>query len=113
MQVRLPPLSTDPNRCEKAFVGNTIGQANGVADKQLDLRMCDFSNDTTNLKGKSLSAALMSAAKFDGADMTEVIMSKAYAVGSSFKGIVSTSENCTSLSNNCGSKKCFRGPIRP
>ncbi|MCO5614756.1 hypothetical protein L7F22_069040 [Adiantum nelumboides] len=84
--VRLPPLSKDPNRCERAFVGNTIGQANGVADKLLDLRFCDYSNDKTNLKGKTLSAALMSDAKFDGADMTEVTMSKAYAVGASFKG---------------------------
>lgn len=85
-QVRLPPLSNDPNRCEKAFVGNTIGQANGVANTLLDLRFCDFSNDMTNLKGKTLSAALMASAKFDGADMTEVIMSKAYAVGASFIG---------------------------
>ncbi|KAH7278134.1 hypothetical protein KP509_38G025800 [Ceratopteris richardii] len=84
--VKLPPLSTDPGRCERAFVGNTIGQANGVADKLLDLRFCDYTNDTTNLKGKTLSAALMSDAKFDGADMTEVTMSKAYAVGASFKG---------------------------
>lgn len=85
-QPRLPPLSTDPNRCERAFDGNTIGQANGVADKVLDLRFCDFSNDTTNLKGKTLSAALMSGANFDNADLTEVIMSKAYAVGASFRG---------------------------
>ncbi|XP_039137547.1 thylakoid lumenal 17.4 kDa protein, chloroplastic [Dioscorea cayenensis subsp. rotundata] len=83
---RLPPLSTEPNRCERAFVGNTIGQANGVYDKPLDLRFCDYTNEKTNLKGKSLSAALMSDAKFDGADMSEVIMSKAYAVGASFKG---------------------------
>ncbi|KAH6828134.1 Tetratricopeptide repeat superfamily protein [Perilla frutescens var. hirtella] len=83
---RLPPLSTEPNRCERAFVGNTIGQANGVYDKPLDLRFCDYTNEKSNLKGKSLAAALMSEAKFDGADMTEVIMSKAYAVGASFKG---------------------------
>ncbi|KAD2805549.1 hypothetical protein E3N88_38926 [Mikania micrantha] len=83
---RLPPLSTDPNRCERAFVGNTIGQANGVYDKAIDLRFCDYTNDKTNLKGKSLAAALMSDAKFDGADMSEVVMSKAYAVGASFKG---------------------------
>eukprot|EP00252_Welwitschia_mirabilis_P027800 TRINITY_DN966_c0_g1_i1.p1 TRINITY_DN966_c0_g1~~TRINITY_DN966_c0_g1_i1.p1 ORF type:complete len:212 (+),score=49.98 TRINITY_DN966_c0_g1_i1:22-657(+) len=83
---RLPPLSKEPNRCEKAFVGNTIGQANGVYDKPLDLRFCDFTNEKNNLKGKSLAAALMSEAKFDGADMSEVIMSKAYAVGASFKG---------------------------
>ncbi|KAL3846154.1 hypothetical protein ACJIZ3_003557 [Penstemon smallii] len=83
---RLPPLSTDPSRCERAFVGNTIGQANGVYDKPLDLRFCDYTNDKSNLKGKSLTAALMSEAKFDGADMTEVVMSKAYAVGASFKG---------------------------
>ncbi|CAA6662667.1 unnamed protein product [Spirodela intermedia] len=83
---RLPPLSTEPDRCERAFVGNTIGQANGVYDKPLDLRFCDYTNEKSNLKGKSLAAALMSGAKFDGADMTEVIMSKAYAVGASFKG---------------------------
>lgn len=83
---RLPPLSTEPNRCEKAFVGNTIGQANGVYDKPIDLRFCDYTNDKSNLKGKSLAAALMSDAKFDGADMSEVVMSKAYAVGASFKG---------------------------
>ncbi|KAJ4950049.1 hypothetical protein NE237_026881 [Protea cynaroides] len=84
---RLPPLSTEPNRCERAFVGNTIGQANGVYDKAIDLRFCDYSNDKSNLKGKSLAAALMSDAKFDGADMSEVVMSKAYAVGASFKGV--------------------------
>ncbi|KAK6926040.1 Pentapeptide repeat [Dillenia turbinata] len=84
---RLPPLSTEPNRCEKAFVGNTIGQANGVYDKPIDLRFCDFTNEKNNLKGKSLAAALMSDAKFDGADMSEVVMSKAYAVGASFKGV--------------------------
>ncbi|KAH9622706.1 hypothetical protein KSS87_014847, partial [Heliosperma pusillum] len=83
---RLPPLSTEPDRCERAFVGNTIGQANGVYDKPLDLRMCDYSNDKSNLKGKTLSAALMVDAKFDGADMTEVVMSKAYAAGASFQG---------------------------
>ncbi|GKV25564.1 hypothetical protein SLEP1_g34984 [Rubroshorea leprosula] len=84
---RLPPLSTEPNRCERAFVGNTIGQANGVYDKPLDIRFCDYTNDKSNLKGKSLSAALMADAKFDGADMSEVVMSKAYAVGASFKGV--------------------------
>ncbi|KAK1267232.1 hypothetical protein QJS04_geneDACA000484 [Acorus gramineus] len=85
-KLRLPPLSTDPNRCEQAFVGNTIGQANGVYDKPIDLRFCDYTNEKSNLKGKSLAAALMSEAKFDGADMSEVVMSKAYAVGASFKG---------------------------
>ncbi|XP_071686664.1 thylakoid lumenal 17.4 kDa protein, chloroplastic [Rutidosis leptorrhynchoides] len=83
---RLPPLSTDPERCQRAFVGNTIGQANGVYDKAIDLRFCDYTNEKTNLKGKSLAAALMSEAIFDGADMSEVVMSKAYAVGASFKG---------------------------
>lgn len=90
---RLPPLSTEPDRCERAFVGNTIGQANGVYDKPLDLRFCDYTNEKSNLKGKSLAAALMSDAKFDGADMSEVVMSKAYAVGASFKGIVFLSPN--------------------
>lgn len=86
-------MSKDPNRCERAFVGNTIGQANGVYDVPLDLRFCDYSNDKSNLKGKSLAAALMSDAKFDGADMSEVVMSKAYAVGASFKGNHNNSNN--------------------
>ncbi|KAG4116301.1 hypothetical protein ERO13_D12G161000v2 [Gossypium hirsutum] len=68
---RLPPLSTEPNRCERAF--------------PLDLRFCDYTNEKSNLKGKSVAAALMSDAKFDGADMSEAVMSKAYAVGASFK----------------------------
>ncbi|CAM8896026.1 unnamed protein product [Rhodiola kirilowii] len=83
---RLPPLSTDPDRCERAFVGNTIGQAIGVYDKAIDLRFCDYKNEKSKMKGKSLVAALMSDAKFDGADMSEVVMSKAYAAGASFKG---------------------------
>ncbi|KAL5706469.1 Thylakoid lumenal 17.4 kDa protein [Ranunculus cassubicifolius] len=85
--IRLPPLSTNPNRCERAFTGNTIGQANGVYDTAIDLRFCDFTNDKANIKGKSLTAALMSGAKFDGADLSEVVMSKAYAAGASFKGV--------------------------
>ena len=32
---RSPP--PDPNRCERAYVGNTIGQANAVSDKA---RLC-------------------------------------------------------------------------
>ncbi|KAF6146010.1 hypothetical protein GIB67_033369 [Kingdonia uniflora] len=84
---RLPPLSTDPSRCKLEFVGNTLGMANGVYDKAIDLRFCDFTNEKSNLKGKSLTAALMSEAKFDGADMTEVVMSKAYAIAASFKGV--------------------------
>ncbi|XWS50318.1 hypothetical protein CRYUN_Cryun12cG0077900 [Craigia yunnanensis] len=83
---RLPPLSTEPNRCERAFVGNTIGQANSVYDKPLDLRFYNYTNEKSNLKGKSLAAALMLDAKFDGADMSEAVMSKAYAVGANFKG---------------------------
>ena len=80
-------MSNNPARCERGIVGNTIGHANGVANTLLDLRFCDFSNDLTILKGKTLYAALMADAKFDGADLIEVVMSKAYAVGASFKGI--------------------------
>lgn len=43
----------------------------------------------------------MSDAKFDGADMSEVVMSKAYAVGASFKGNISLSLHpCNSLCRN-------------
>jgi hypothetical protein len=64
VQVRLPPLSIDPNQCGSR---NTVGQTNGVADKVLHLHNCNFVNDTTNLKDKTLSSALMSDAKFDAA----------------------------------------------
>ncbi len=83
-ETRLPPLDTDPARCEKAFDGNTLGMANGLADKTLDLRFCDLRG--ANLSGKTLSAALMSEADFSQANMSEVVMTKAYAVSTNFEG---------------------------
>lgn len=47
------PLLADPNRCERGFTGNTIGQANAVSNTALDLRFCDFKG--ANLSGKTLS----------------------------------------------------------
>jgi hypothetical protein len=35
-------LCAAPDRCDRGFVGNTIGQANAVSDKILDLRLCSF-----------------------------------------------------------------------
>ncbi|KAL6768229.1 CPLD59 [Auxenochlorella protothecoides x Auxenochlorella symbiontica] len=86
---RLPPLDSDPLRCERAFTGNTIGQANAVSDKILDLRFCSFPG--AELKGKVLSGALLLNADLSGAQMQEVVMSKAYAVGTNFKGADLTS----------------------
>lgn len=83
-EIRLPPLSNDPNRCERAYVGNTIGQANGVSDTALDLRFCDLSGK--NLKAKVLSGALMSESNLSGANLEEAVMSKAYAVGINLSG---------------------------
>jgi hypothetical protein len=83
-EVRLPPLDNDPNHCDRGLVGNTIGQANGVSDKLLDLRQCSFAG--VDLHGKTLSGALMVGANFSGANMQEVIMSKAYAVDANFSG---------------------------
>jgi len=36
--LRVVAAFPDPNRCEKGFTGNTIGQSNGVSDKVLDMR---------------------------------------------------------------------------
>lgn len=83
-EMRLPPLDTDPYRCERAYVGNTIGQANAVSDKPLDLRFCDFTGK--NLTAKTLSGAFLSDANLTNANMSEVVMSKAYAVGANFTG---------------------------
>ena len=82
--VRLPPLDRDPQRCERAYTGNTIGQANAVSDRILDLRYCDFTNK--NLSGKTLSGALLLGADLTGANLSEVVMSKAYAVEANFSG---------------------------
>jgi uncharacterized protein YjbI with pentapeptide repeats len=65
-------------------VGNTIGQANAVSDKLLDLRGCVF--DGRSLAGTTLSGALMKDGSFKKTDLTEVVMSKAYAVGAVFDG---------------------------
>lgn len=83
-EIRLPPLDPDPERCERAFVGNTIGQANAVSDRILDLRQCNYVDK--DLSTKTLSGALMVDATFKGANMTEVVMSKAYAVNADFTG---------------------------
>ena len=83
-EIRLPPLDPDPERCERAFVGNTIGQANAVSDRILDLRKCNY--DDKDLSTKTLSGALMVDGSFKGTNMTEVVMSKAYALGADFTG---------------------------
>lgn len=84
--MKLPPLSNDPFRCENAFIGNNIRQANGVANTLFDFWFYEFSSDTKNLKVKSLITTLMVDAKFDGDDFTKVVMSKVYALNASFKG---------------------------
>lgn len=60
-------MRADPNRCERAYTGNTIGQANAVSDKPLDLRQCKYAG--TDLSGKVLSGALMSDADFSKTKM--------------------------------------------
>ncbi|KAI7840618.1 hypothetical protein COHA_005640 [Chlorella ohadii] len=74
----------DPNRCERAYVGNTIGQANAVSDKVLDLRFCKLAG--ANLRGKTLSGALIADADLSGANLQEAVFTKAYAVGANLKG---------------------------
>jgi len=84
-EMRLPPIDTDPNRCERAFVGNTIGQANAVSDKVLDLRKCSYEN--ADLSTKTLSGALMVNTNAKGANMQETVMSKVYAPDANFSGV--------------------------
>lgn len=80
---RLPPIASDPNRCERGYTGNTIGQANAVSDKVLDLRQCVYKG--ANLSGKTLSGALMSEADYSDANLQEAVLTKAYAVGANFE----------------------------
>jgi uncharacterized protein YjbI with pentapeptide repeats len=83
----LPPIDTTipiEERCARGFIGNTIGQANAVSNKLLDLRQCDFSG--ADLKGKTLAGALMGEAKFNKADMKEAVLTKSYSIGADFSG---------------------------
>ncbi|KAK9811996.1 hypothetical protein WJX73_007128 [Symbiochloris irregularis] len=80
----LPPIDQDPKRCERAYVGNTIGQANAVADKLLDLRKCNFKD--ADLSKKVLSGALISESDVSGANLREAVLTKAYAAKSDFTG---------------------------
>ncbi|CAG9460561.1 unnamed protein product [Pedinophyceae sp. YPF-701] len=82
--VKLPPISNDPERCAKGYIGNTLGMANGLSNTALDLRFCDYTG--ADLKSKTLSAAFMSNAKFTNADMTEATLTKAYALDANFDG---------------------------
>ncbi|KAG2486793.1 hypothetical protein HYH03_014592 [Edaphochlamys debaryana] len=82
---RLPPIDkNDPNRCARGFVGNTIGQANAVSDKLLDLRLCSFAGK--DLSGRVLAGALLSDADLSGANLQEAVLTKAYAVNGNFEG---------------------------
>ena len=85
-KIRLPPIDTDPNRCEREFVGNTIGQANAVSDKVLDLRKCEYKSGA-DMSGKTLSGALMVNTNAKGANMRETVMSKVYAPDADFSGV--------------------------
>ncbi len=109
------PLNVaDPNRCDRAFVGNTLGmvsvtmpvvyrillcaampcgisdlpllaQANAVSDKLLDLRSCVYTGK--NLADKVLSGALVADADFSNTVMSNVTMTKSYAKGANFSGM--------------------------
>jgi len=83
---RLPPVDrTNKNRCQRAFIGNTIGQANAVSDTVLDLRECDLAG--ANLEDKVLSGGLLSDSNFSGANMKGAQLTKGYAIGSDFSGV--------------------------
>ena len=82
-------VRTDPNRCERAYVGNTIGQANAVSDKVLDVRECKLSGK--NFNQKTLSGALMVDADFSKSTFVEAVLTKVYAKGAKFAGADFTS----------------------
>ncbi|KAF8069616.1 TL17 [Scenedesmus sp. PABB004] len=81
---RLPPISNDPDRCERGYTGNTIGQANAVSDKVLDLRKCNFAGK--NLSGKTLAGALLSETDLTNSNLQEAVLTKSYAVDSNLAG---------------------------
>merc|ERR1712118_537866 len=84
-----PPIDPDPQHCERAFVGNTIGQANAVQDRPLDLRECAL--PSADLKAKTLSRAVLSKvyavdSDFSGVDFTSAVIDRAALMGSKFVG---------------------------
>eukprot|EP00210_Caulerpa_lentillifera_P009373 g8935.t1 len=81
---RFPPISDEPDRCERGFVGNTIGQANAVSDKVLDLRKCVYAGK--DLKAKVLAGAYLQEADFSEANLEEAVFSKAFASDANFDG---------------------------
>uniref|UniRef100_A0A383V1S1 Thylakoid lumenal 17.4 kDa protein, chloroplastic n=1 Tax=Tetradesmus obliquus TaxID=3088 RepID=A0A383V1S1_TETOB len=83
-EFRLPPIDSDPNRCERGYTGNTIGQANAVSDKLLDLRKCNYSGK--NLSGKTLAGALLSETDMSNTNLTEAVLTKSYGVGAILSG---------------------------
>lgn len=83
-EFKLPPISNEPGRCERGYVGNTIGQANAVSDKVLDLRKCDYAGK--NLAGKTLAGALLAEANLSNTNLQEAVLTKSYAVDSNFSG---------------------------
>jgi hypothetical protein len=83
-EFKLPPISNDPDRCERGYVGNTIGQANAVSDKVLDLRKCDYTGK--NLSGKTLAGALLSETNLSNTNLQEAVLTKSYAVDSILEG---------------------------
>lgn len=84
-EFRLPPIDkTDPNRCDRGYVGNTIGQANAVSDKVLDLRLCSYAGK--DLRGRVLAGALLEGTDLSGSNLQEAVLTKAYAVNANFEG---------------------------
>ena len=78
-EIRLPPIDTDPEQMyERAFVGNTIGQANAVSDKVLDLKSC-WKRPKTPTSQRRRWRALMVNTNAKRANMRETVMSKVYA----------------------------------
>ena len=107
--VRLPPIDrgmpsiaamfanksmyhTDPNRCERAYVGNTIGQANAVSDKELDLRQCKLAK--ADLSGKTLAGALLVDADLQEANLQEAVLTKVC------QNVHDVPFSCTCITNN-------------
>ncbi|KXZ52982.1 hypothetical protein GPECTOR_8g353 [Gonium pectorale] len=83
-EFRLPPIDNDPNRCDRGYVGNTIGQANAVSDKILDLRLCSYAGK--DLHGRVLAGALMAETDMSNTNLQEAVLTKAYAVKANFAG---------------------------
>mmetsp|Transcript_4510 Transcript_4510/g.10559 ORF Transcript_4510/g.10559 Transcript_4510/m.10559 type:complete len:228 (-) Transcript_4510:382-1065(-) len=93
-KTKLPPIPSDPTRCEKlsaALIGETTGKKlnKPQATTAVDLRKCSFHE--ADLRAKALAGALLVETDMSGANLREAVLTKAFAMNADFSNADMTS----------------------